>query len=201
MTSLLERAHAAFAAQAWEEAFAAYTAAADEGWLGAEDNERLAVAAYLVGEDDACERAWEAAHRAALDAGDRAFAARCACWLALFLMLQGQMAKSNGWLARAERLIEDAGKCSASGYRLVPALLVALGAGDPRAARDLAVQATELGARFGDADLRAFGVLGPARRSSPWATRRPARPGSTTSWCRWSAARWARSLQGSSIAR
>ena len=49
---------------------------------------------------------------------------------------------------------------AASGYLLIPRLLGALGAGDPAGARDLAVQATELGNRFADPDLRAFGTLG-----------------------------------------
>jgi DNA-binding NarL/FixJ family response regulator len=160
MTSPLDRANAAFAARAWDEAFAAYLAAVDDGPLEAEDDERLAVAAYLVGDDDACERAWEAAHRAALGAGDRTCAARCACWLGLFLLMQGHMAKSNGWLARADRLIEEIGECTASGYRLVPELLAALGAGDPARARDLAVRAAVIGTRFDDPELRAFAGLG-----------------------------------------
>jgi DNA-binding CsgD family transcriptional regulator len=156
----VERARAAFEAQAWDEAFAWYTAAVGERSLGVVDAERLAVAAYLVGEDGACERAWEAAHRVALGAGDRAGAARCACWLALLLLLHGQMAKANGWLARADRLITDAGECTAAGYRLIPAVLGALGTGDAAAARDLAAAAAEIADRFDDADLRAFAVLG-----------------------------------------
>jgi DNA-binding NarL/FixJ family response regulator len=158
--SSIGRARAAFEEQAWDEAFRAYLAAAGDGRLDVDGYEGLAVAAYLVGEDGECERAWEGAHRGAVDAGDRAGAARCACWLGLVLLLRGQMAKANGWLARADRLIEHAGECPASGYRLIPSLLAALGAGDPAAAGELAVHANEIADRFDDPDLRAFAVLG-----------------------------------------
>jgi DNA-binding CsgD family transcriptional regulator len=156
----VDRARAAFEAQAWDDAFAGYTAAAGEQRLQAADAEHLAVAAYLVGEDGACERAWDTAHHLALDAGDLAGAARCACWQGLFLLLQGHTAKANGWLTRAERLVEDVGPCPAAGYRLIPLLLGALAAGEAATARDLAIQATGIAERFDDADLRAFGVLG-----------------------------------------
>ena len=160
-SSSLERARTAYARQAWVEACDAFAAAADAAPLHADDHERLAVAAYLVGADEPCEQAWEAAHRAAVQSGDPAGAARCAVLLALCLVLRGQMARAGGWLARAESLLEESGlESAASGYVLLPKLLGALGAGDAAAARELSVRATELGRRYGDADLRALGVLG-----------------------------------------
>jgi ATP/maltotriose-dependent transcriptional regulator MalT len=157
----VERGRAAFGRQAWREAFAAFSAAAAETPLDVTDQERLAISAYLVGEDDSSTQAWEAAHRAALRAGDPPRAARCAFWLALGLLLRGHPAQAGGWLTRVERLIEESGTdCSASGLLLIPAMLTSLGAGDPVTARDLAVRATALGDRFGDPDLRALGTLG-----------------------------------------
>lgn len=161
MTFSVEQARAAFARQAWGDAFSAFTATAKGASLDAADHERLAVCAYLLGEDDECAEAWEAAHRVALEADDAAGSGRCAFWLAMCLMLRGQMAQAGGWLTRAERLIEDAKlDCAASGYLLIPGLLGSLDAGDPTTARDLAMQATEVANRFDDADLRAFGTLG-----------------------------------------
>jgi ATP/maltotriose-dependent transcriptional regulator MalT len=161
MNSSRERARAAFGRQAWGEAFDAFAAADREGPLGAEDHERLAIAAYLIGADEPCEMAWEAAHRAAREAGDTAGAAQCAVLLALCLVLRGQMARAGGWLARAEGLLAESGiECAASGYVLVPKVLGALESGDAAAALELSVRATELGRRFDDADLRALGVLG-----------------------------------------
>jgi DNA-binding CsgD family transcriptional regulator len=161
MSSSIERARAAFARQAWGDAFSAFAATAEGASLDAADHERRAVCAYLVGEDDECAQAWEAAHRAALVADDRAEAARCAFWLAMCLLLQGHTARAGGWLARAEHIIDEAElDCAAGGFLLIPGLLSALGAGDPFSARDLAVRAVELGDRFDDVDLRAFGILG-----------------------------------------
>jgi DNA-binding CsgD family transcriptional regulator len=161
MTATVERARDAFARQAWAEASTAFEAAAEETPLTPADNECRAVAAYLVGADDASGVAWEAAHRTASAAGDAAEAARFAFWLAFCLMLRGRMAPARGWLSRAERLVDTAGEdCSAVGYLLVPGLLTALADGDATRARDLAVRATALGDRLGDADLRALGTLG-----------------------------------------
>ncbi len=161
MASALESARVAFARRAWGEAFAAFTEAASDKALAAKDHERRAISAYLIGADDYCAAAWEAAQRTALDAGDHAEAARYAFWLAFCFIMRGQMAHAGGWLGRAERLVAD-GKldCEAAGYLLIPALLGALDAGEHEAARDLAVRATEIGRRFDDADLRAFGTLG-----------------------------------------
>ena len=161
MTSKLQRARAAYDRQAWADACDAFAAAADEAPLVADDHQRFAVAAYLIGADEPCEQQWEAAHRAAADAGDAAGAARCAVLLALCLVLRGQMARAGGWLARAEDLLDESGiECAASGYVLVPKVLGALGAGDMAVALDCSRRATELGRRFGDRDLQALGVLG-----------------------------------------
>lgn len=159
MTSSVERARTAFARQDWKEAFTAFTSTGVRTSLGAGEHERLAICAYMLGKDDECAEAWEAAYRAALTGDDPADAARSAVWLALCLLMQGRMAQAGGWLARAERLIAGL-DCPAAGYLLIPALLSALEAGDPATARDLGVEVSELGSRFGDADLRAFGTLG-----------------------------------------
>ena len=128
---------------------------------GVRDDEVAAVEAYLSGDDDACEQAWTDAHRAALAAGDTAEAARHAFWLALCLMLRGQMAQAQGWLGRSEALVADtATPCAAAGYLLVPQLLGALEGGDAASARDLAGRAIEIATECGDRDLLAFGVLG-----------------------------------------
>jgi DNA-binding NarL/FixJ family response regulator len=160
MRSVVDEARGAFARGAWREAYDALSAVAGAGALAGEDFERLAVAAYLVGEDEVCARAWEDAHRSALGADDGATAARCAVLLSLCLFLKGQVARAGGWLAQAERVLAQADRdCAASGYVLIPKLLGALDA-EPSLAGDLAVRAAGVGERSGDADLRALGVLG-----------------------------------------
>jgi hypothetical protein len=69
-----------FEPRMWGAEFAELSAAHREGRLGVEDLERLAVAAYMVGSDDACEAVWIAAHRAWLRRGAAERAARCAFW-------------------------------------------------------------------------------------------------------------------------
>ena len=59
--------------------------------LTAADLERLAIAAYMIDDDDVSAVAWQAA--------------RCAFWLALCLLLRGQMAQAGGWLSRTEGII------------------------------------------------------------------------------------------------
>lgn len=155
-----DRSANAFARHAWPEVHAELSAyPADE--LDAADAERLAVASYLVGDDDQAAAAWELAHRRHAEADAQAEAARCAFWLALSLMLRGQVAHAQGWLARCEATLAAAGEeCAASGYILIPALLAALDQNDATTARALAARAGDLGRRFGDAELRALASLG-----------------------------------------
>jgi DNA-binding CsgD family transcriptional regulator/tetratricopeptide (TPR) repeat protein len=121
--------------------------------------ERAAIHAYLLGADDESAKRWEEAVRAALTAGDHAEAARYAFWLGLGLMMRGLEAHAGGWFTRAEELSTTSGReCPASGYVLIPRVLAAL-TDDPREARDMAVRATEIGVRCGDADLCALGTL------------------------------------------
>jgi DNA-binding NarL/FixJ family response regulator len=160
VTSSLEHARAAFAARSWREATDAFAAAASSAPLRADDHGRRAAAAFLVGDDVTCERAWDDAYRAAVEAGDRSTAARCAWWIAFCLLLRGQMAQASGWLTRSRRLVDEAGvDCAASGYLLIPELLGVLEA-DPVIAHDLAVRAIDIGSRLDDGDLLALGLLG-----------------------------------------
>jgi DNA-binding CsgD family transcriptional regulator len=122
--------------------------------------DRFAVAAYLIGEDDAAVAAWDGGYKRHANAGERAEAARCAFWAGFCLMMRGQMAHAGGWLSRAESVLGPDLECPARGYLLIPSLLGALGADDAAGARRLAVRAGEIATRFGDADLAAFSTLG-----------------------------------------
>jgi DNA-binding NarL/FixJ family response regulator len=157
--SPLEQVRAAFAARAWREAADRYATAAESMPLQADDHARRAAAAFLLGDDTACERAWEDAYRSAIEAGDRPAAAQYAWWTAICHLLQGQMAQSAGWLERTRRIVDETGECAASGYLLIPDLLRVLGV-DPFVAHDLAERAIDIGSQLDDADLRAFGLLG-----------------------------------------
>ena len=160
MAGAVERGRAAFERQAWAEAYELLTAAVNQGPVDDfEDHERLAVAAYLLGKDDESGKAWERAHHRCLSAGAPDRAARCAFWLGFCLLLRGEEAPASGWLARATRLVTEGQlDCVARGLLLVPEALALLGS-DPAGAAALALEASEIGRRFDDGDLRAFGCL------------------------------------------
>ena len=78
MTDLatLRRGRKSFEQRAWAESYRLLQAADRDAPLDAEDLERLATAAYLVGRDDESETFRARAHQAFLDRGDREGAAR-----------------------------------------------------------------------------------------------------------------------------
>jgi ATP/maltotriose-dependent transcriptional regulator MalT len=147
----------AFARKQWGDA---YELLARCESLDADDLERLATAAYLVGKDRESAHAWERAHLERLRAAESDQAARCAFWLGTELMLRGEMAQAGGWLARAERLVEElGGRTSLRGLLLVPGFLGALDAGEAATARDLADQMMAIAGEFTDLDLKAMAIL------------------------------------------
>ncbi len=157
MTERVDRGRRAFERQAWSQAYTLFTS--DEALVAA-DLERLAVAAHLVGRDVESAAAWERAYKAHLRDGKVDAAARCAFWLGMGLLLRGELAKAGGWLSRGERLVEEAvHDCAAHGLLLVPVALEALNGGDPARAAVIAHEVIDVGRRFGDPDVLAFGLL------------------------------------------
>jgi ATP/maltotriose-dependent transcriptional regulator MalT len=157
MADTVEQGRDAFARRAWGEAYALLGAGEP---LAADDLERLAVAAYLLGRDDESAGALERAHLEHIQRAELNAAACCALWLAMSLMLRGEMARASGWHARAERLAEQVGQdCPATGFVLMPGFLQALMAGDPATAKTLGERMTDIGVRFADPDLVAMGLL------------------------------------------
>ncbi len=160
-TEVLERGRAAFDRAAWSDAFDRLEEADRTAELGPADLERLATSAYLTGRDAASADAWGRAHRAWQARGELRRAVRCAFWLGFGLVQRGEMAQGGGWLARAGRLVEDHELDTVErGYLLVPAGLMAMGAGEPDTALERFDEVGSLAQRFGDSDLATLGVLG-----------------------------------------
>src|SRR5262249_45423402 len=68
-------------------------------------------------------------------------------------------ARGSGWLGRAERLVQQHPQdCVEQGYLLLPAAQRHLSAGEAVEARTCAARAVEIGERFGERDLIAFGL-------------------------------------------
>jgi DNA-binding CsgD family transcriptional regulator len=144
----------AFDRRAWREAFGLLSRAAHATPLGGADLERLANAAYLLGDHIAFRDALERAHRLYLRHGERCRAARCAFWLGLTLLFRGDAGQAGGWLARARRHV-DGVDCVEHGYLLLPLAEQRLRAGDGAAAESVAADAVAIAERFGDTDLGA----------------------------------------------
>lgn len=158
-----ERARASGGRLLWGDAFADISAARRDGKTDAEDLERLAVAAYMVGRDAECEEAWMAAHHAWLGRGEAERAARCAFWQALGLFFRGELAPAMGWVARGGRLLEDSrGDCVEQAWLRMLTALPLLFDGDADAACPSFVEAAEIAAGLGDADAAMFARLGRA---------------------------------------
>jgi DNA-binding CsgD family transcriptional regulator len=155
----LKRARDDYGARAWASAHEVFTQVDADQPLEAEDLERLAVSAYLLGKDAEYLRVLERAHQAHVAAGACARGARVAFWLGFRQLLRGEVAIANGWLGRAARLVErQPGDCVERGYL---ALLVAqqhVGAGDWDAAHAGTVTAADAGERFQDPDLVAAAI-------------------------------------------
>jgi tetratricopeptide (TPR) repeat protein len=144
----------------WGDAFADLSAAHREGQLDVEDLERLAVAAYMVGRDDACEEAWIAAHHAWLGRGEAEQAARCAFWQALGLFFRGDLAPAMGWVARGGRLLEESRRdCVEQAWLRMLTALPRLFERDADVSASL-VEAEEIAERFADTDASTFARLG-----------------------------------------
>ncbi len=152
MVNDLERGRECYGRRAWGEAYQALVRADHARPLDADDLERLATAAYLVGRDLEFQRVLERLHRVHADAGARAHAARSAFWLGLTLLLRGEIGQANAWTTRGERLVHD-DDCVERGYLLVPVAAQQMYEGHVRAGHETATQAVAIGERFGDADL------------------------------------------------
>jgi DNA-binding CsgD family transcriptional regulator/tetratricopeptide (TPR) repeat protein len=157
----LDRGRESFGRRAWADAFARLSAADLESPLEADDLERLATAAYLIGRDDDGADAGARAHHEFLRQGSVERAVRCAFWLAFSLLNRGEVARGGGWVARARRLLDDLGQdCVEQGYLMFPVGLQRLVEGDAVTAAAIFDQAAKIGERFGDPDLVTLARVG-----------------------------------------
>ncbi len=197
----LAQGRASYDRRAWGDAFAQLSAADRDAPLASDDLERLAIAAHLLGNDADSTSAWARAYHDRLDRGEVERAARCAFWLAFVLQLAGETARTGGWLARAERLL-DHGKrdCVEQGYRLVPNAFQGLEEGDNASAYTAFSQAAEIGERFGDADLVTLAGVGRGQALIGLGDTAPGWQRSTRSWSPLRPERCRLSSSGSSTA-
>ncbi|MGH2737217.1 MAG: hypothetical protein ACRDHH_00250, partial [Actinomycetota bacterium] len=155
----LAAAREALERHAWREAFDLLSKADTEGGLSAADLELLGEAAWWSGEMDACIAARERAYSLHLEAGETGRAGKIA--LALVRDHSGRLAQaqSNTWFTRAERLLEKDPDAVEHGYLEVMRARRAHLATDYDRAVEVAGRAVDTGARFGDPNLQALGLM------------------------------------------
>lgn len=153
----LDGGRESFERQAWSDAYEQLSAADQQGRLDPEDLERLATAAHLIGRYGESPDLFLRAHNAYRDGGDTVRAARSAFFVGLFLVDGGELARGRGWIARAQRLLDDGEHdCVEQGYVLLPDALDRLAEGDVTTAHAIYGRALKIGERFGDPDLIAL---------------------------------------------
>jgi ATP/maltotriose-dependent transcriptional regulator MalT len=151
----LERGRALCAAGSWLEA---HDCLARVDSLGAEDLERIATAAYMLGRLDEYVDAMTAAHRAHLETGATPRAARCAFWIGMQLLLAGELGRGTGWIGRAQRLLDELPECVEHGYLRLQLAFRHQSSGDYDAGAVIAGEAAAVARRFDDVDLFALAV-------------------------------------------
>jgi tetratricopeptide (TPR) repeat protein len=159
----LERAREAAASGDWDEAYGLLMEADSDGLMGPGDLPLLAEVAYAAGQLDVTIETWERTHALSVRAGDTVAAAGAAVRLAMHLLLDtALMAPVRGWLARAERLLEDEQETSAHAWLAVVRTYERMLTGDITGARQWSERAIDVGSRC-DAAACAVGRVAAAR--------------------------------------
>jgi class 3 adenylate cyclase len=153
-----QRARAALDRHAWGEAYEVMAQADHAGGLAPEDLEVLAQSAWWVGQQDVARDAWERAYTLHAKAGDKLAAASAAAQLAFNLLGAGLPSVLNGWVNRAERLLQGAPEQPVHALLAVVRGMMAFTAGDLDIAAAAGRRALELGTAFGIPDLQAMGL-------------------------------------------
>jgi ATP/maltotriose-dependent transcriptional regulator MalT len=160
LASKLERGREAYAARAWVDAHTLLRRADESEPLAPPDLELLATASYMLGLDEEWVAAHERAHHLHLEAGDAEAAARAAFWIGLSLALRGELGPAEGWLGRAQRLLDEKdADCVERGFLLIAYGHGLLAQGDAAAAGTVGADAAAIARRFGNRDLFAFAML------------------------------------------
>jgi ATP/maltotriose-dependent transcriptional regulator MalT len=152
----LEQGRAAYAARAWNDAYEALDKAHKESPLAAADLELLSWSAGLTGRNDALFALSEELYALLLQDGEGIAAARWAFWTGFRLLSLREPARANGWLARAERLLEREPGSVVEGYLLLPAVRRHYVARAYEEALSLAQRAARIAEQHGDLDLSMF---------------------------------------------
>ncbi|MCH7836726.1 MAG: LuxR family transcriptional regulator, partial [Chloroflexi bacterium] len=155
----LQEGRDAFERHAWQEALELLTAVDASEDLSPEDLERLADAAFWTGRTDECIEALERAYAGFTEAGNARGAASVAINLAFHHFAKLAPSVAAGWSSRAMRLLETEPDCPEHGHLARISTNVTMSVGNLDGALEYAKRTYEIGSRFGDRDLQAFGLF------------------------------------------
>ena len=147
----------------WEEAYDVLVKADEDGLAGPADLALLGEVAYAAGHLGVAIEAWERAHALGVRTGDPVAAAGAAVRVAFHLLLDtALMAPVRGWLARAERLLQDQEETPAHAWLAVVRAYERMLTGDVQGARQWSERAIDVGSRC-EAAACAVGRVAAAR--------------------------------------
>jgi ATP/maltotriose-dependent transcriptional regulator MalT len=158
-TDSLSAGYTALAEARWADALACFTSAVAAG-ESAEAHEGLAMAAWWLDDVPVVFDSRERAYRGYRQAGDRLGAARSAIWIGLdHYIYRGELAIADGWLQRAERLLDGLEPAAEHGWLAIWSGHIALfERKDVAAARALSAWTLALARPLGLADLEALAL-------------------------------------------
>jgi class 3 adenylate cyclase len=144
---------------AWQDAYEGLVSLRDRQDLSGEDWQRLGEAAWWSAHPDDSIEAFERAFAAYSSEGNPRRAAAVAIRLAHEHADRMELALWNAWLQRAVRLLADQPECVERGYLEMSLVRSSFDRGAVEEASEHASRAQEIGARFDDPDLVAFGQV------------------------------------------
>jgi class 3 adenylate cyclase len=156
---MLDRARKALDDHAWHDAYDLLVSVREREELSAEDWERLGEAAWWSAHPDESLDAFERAFSAHTAAGNPRRAAYVAMRLAIEHADRMDTALWSGWLQRSIRLLADEPECVEQGYLELCLVRSSFDRGAIDEAIEHANRAHEIGSRFGDPDLVAYGLV------------------------------------------
>ena len=155
----LEAGREAFARRAWQEAYRLLKEADEVHRLSGEDLEALAKSAWWIGRSSECISAFERAYAAFVDVGDRPEAAFIALTLRREYLSKLSPSVAQGWLQRAEHLLENEPESIAHGYLAIAHGELAFDRGELDHALEHFDRAVEIASGLDDRDLQAWSAM------------------------------------------
>jgi class 3 adenylate cyclase len=155
----LEAGRDAFERRAWQQAYRLLKDADEAGGLSGEDLEALAKSAWWIGRSAECIELFERSYAAYVEAGQPAAAAFIALTLRREYLSKLSPSVAQGWLQRADHLLESEPESGAHGYLAIAHGELAFDRGELDHALEHFDRAVEIASGRDDRDLQAWAAM------------------------------------------